>query len=160
MRWIACGRNCSYSCKPIFLKLCKCFCYGLKMCNWFWVYPPVICYQRFLLFRLIFCFQVQITIRIDTLWVQHFETMHTCFAWSVDVHVVLGLSSYYFLSNVSSRYFFSTFFHFFDLFFFSSQITIRKDTLWAQLLLEFSTDHFETIHTCSTWSVDVHVVSG
>ena len=37
-------------------------------------------------------------------------------------------------------------------------IAIRIDTLWAQLLLEFSTDHFETMHTCSTWSVDVHVV--
>ena len=33
-------------------------------------------------------------------------------------------------------------------------------TLWAQLLLEFSTDHFETKRTCSTWSVDVHVVWG
>ena len=30
-------------------------------------------------------------------------------------------------------------FHFFDLIFFSGQITIRKYTLWAQLLLEFST---------------------
>ena len=56
--------------------------------------------------------------------------------------------------------FFINFFYFFDVVFFSGQITIRIDTLWAQLLLEFSTDHFETMHTCSTWSVDVHVVLG
>ena len=29
-----------------------------------------------------------------------------------------------------------------------------------QLLLDFSTDHFETMHTCSTWSEDVHMVWG
>ena len=46
------------------------------------------------------------------------------------------------------------------IFFFSGQITIRIDTLWAQLLLEFSSDHFKTMHTCSTRSVDVHVVLG
>ena len=56
--------------------------------------------------------------------------------------------------------FFINFFHFFNLVFFSGQITITIDTLWEQLLLEFSTDHFETIHNCSTWSVDVHVVLG
>ena len=31
--------------------------------------------------------------------------------------------------------------------------------MWAQLL-EFSTDHFETMHICSTWSEDVPVVLG
>ena len=43
---------------------------------------------------------------------------------------------------------------------FSGQITIRMDTLWVQLHLEFSTDHFETMHTCSTLSVNVRVVFG
>ena len=43
---------------------------------------------------------------------------------------------------------------------FSAQFTIRIDTLWAQLLLEFSTDHFELMHTCSTWSVGMHLVLG
>ena len=80
---------------PIFLKLCRCFCHGLKMYIWFWGYPPEI---------------------------------------------------------------FINFFHFFNLVFFTGQI--RIDTLWAQLLLEFSTDHFETMHTCSTWSVDAHVLLG
>ena len=48
----------------------------------------------------------------------------------------------------------------FRLSFFSGQITIRIDILWAQILLEFSTDHLKTRHTCSTWSEDVHVVLG
>ena len=53
------------------------------------------------------------------------------------------------------------FIKFFYLVFFSGQITIRiEDTLWAQLLLEFSPDHFETMHTCSSWSVHVQVVLG
>ena len=37
-------------------------------------------------------------------------------------------------------------------------ISIRIDILWVQLLLDFSTDHLETMHTFSTWSKDVHVV--
>ena len=57
-------------------------------------------------------------------------------SWSEDMHVVLGLSFHYFFIN---------FLHFFD--FFSGLITIWIDTLWAQLLLEFFTDHFETTHT-------------
>ena len=46
--------------------------------------------------------------------------------------------------------------HFFDLVF-PGPISIGKDTL---CLLEFSTDHFETMHICSTWSEDVCVVLG
>ena len=41
---------------------------------------------------------------------------------------------------------------------FPGPINTRLDTLWAHLLLDFSTDHLETIHTYSTWSEDVHVV--
>ena len=75
---------------------------------------------------------------------QEFSTdvfeMRTCSTSSVDVHVVLELSS---------LYFFIFFFSFFFLLF-PGSICIRIDTLWAQILLEFSTDHFETMHTCST----------
>ena len=81
----------------------------------------------------------------------HFKTMHTCFTWSVNIDVVLGLSSRYFLSTFVT---FSTMF----FFFFSGPICIRIDILWAQLLLDFSTDHLESIQTCFTWSEDVHVV--
>ena len=72
-----------------------------------------------------------------------FETMQVFLSWSEDVHLILGLSSRYFFIKV------------FDLVFSS-----RIDTLWAQLLLEFSLDHLETVHTCSTWYEEVCVVLG
>ena len=37
----------SYSFIPNFLKLCRCFCHGLKMCMCFWGYTPIIFYQLF-----------------------------------------------------------------------------------------------------------------
>ena len=51
------------------------------------------------------------------------------------------------------------FYHLFRLFdlVFPCPITIRNDTLWAQLL-EFPTGHFETIHISSTWSENVLIV--
>ena len=79
-----------------------------------------------------------------------FETLQAFLSWSKDVHLVLGLSCYFFINL----------FHFFDLVFFSGPITVRIDTLREQFLLEFSTHHFETLHTCSTWTVGVHVVLG
>ena len=135
-----------------------CFCHGLKMCIWFWGYPPLFFINFFLFYYLIFFFSGQITIRIDTLRVQlflefsthHFETRHTCSTWCVDVLVALGLSSHFFLIN---------FFYFFNMFF-PDSITIRIDTLWVQLLVGFSIDHFESMRTCSTFSEDVHVVLG
>ena len=36
--------------------------------------------------------------------------------------------------------------------------TFTLGVLWAQLLLQFCTDHFETLHVFSTWYEDVHVV--
>ena len=49
------------------------------------------------------------------------------------------------------------FYHFFFslFFYFPGPISTRIDTLWAQILLEFSTNHFETTYVCSTWSEDV-----
>ena len=64
--------------------------------------------------------------------------MHTCSTWSEDVHVILGLSSHYFLSAL---------FHIFYLALFPGLISIGIDTLWSQLL-EFSTNHFETMKLC------------
>ena len=52
------------------------------------------------------------------------------------MRMVLGLSSYFVYH----------FFLFFDLVFFPGVVSIRIDTLWAKLLLEFSSDHFETMH--------------
>ena len=80
-------------------KLCILVLHGLKMCVWFRGYPPIIFYQLFHCFDLVFS---RSSTGIDTLWVQllefftnHFETMHICFTWSDDVQVVLGLSSYH-----------------------------------------------------------------
>ena len=57
----------------------------------------------------------------------HFETMGTCSTSSVNVHLVLGLSSLYFLSF---------FLLFFLLSLFPGSISIIIDTLWAQLILK------------------------
>ena len=62
--------------------------------------------------------------------------------------MVLGLSSYNFLSTFSI----------FSTWFFLGPVSIKTYILWAQLLLDFSTDHLETMHTCSSWSEDVHIV--
>ena len=66
-----------------FLKLCRYFCHGLKMCLCVWGYPPIIFHQFFPVFRLFFSFffffffffffSCQITIRIDTLCAQLFK---------------------------------------------------------------------------------------
>ena len=80
--------------------------------------------------------------------------MHTCSTWSEAVRVDLGLSSHYFYQL------FPPFFFTFFFFFFPGPISIGIDTMWAQLLLEFSTNHFETMHICSTWSENVPVVLG
>ena len=53
--------------------------------------------------------------------------------------------------------YFINFFLLFRLGFLGS-ITIRIDTLWTQFLPEFSTDHFETMHTCFTRSVNVYAL--
>ena len=33
--WVSCERNSSYSFVPIYLKLCRCFRHGMRMCMWF-----------------------------------------------------------------------------------------------------------------------------
>ena len=63
--------------------------------------------------------------------------MHTCSTWSEDMRVVLD-----------------QLFPLFWLSFFPGPFSIGIDTLWAQLLLEFFTNHFETMHICSTCSED------
>ena len=35
IQWVPCVRNTSCSFMPIFLKLYRCFCHGLKICMWF-----------------------------------------------------------------------------------------------------------------------------
>ena len=59
-----------FSVLPIFLKLCKCFCHGLKMCIWFWGFPPFILLINF--FHFLVFFQVRLLLKMDTEWAQLF----------------------------------------------------------------------------------------
>ena len=65
--------------------------------------------------------------------------MHT-YMRSVDVHMLLELSFHNFYQL----------FLLFRLSFFPGPISIIIDILWAQLVLEFFADRFETMHICST----------
>ena len=97
-QWVPCERNSSYNFIPIFLKLCKCFLHGLRMCMWFGYNPCVK-----------FCY----------------------------------------------------FFHFANFVIFWPQILWKccdSEYLWAQLLIQFYTDLFETLYMFLPWSGDVHMV--
>ena len=61
----------------------------------------------------------------------------------------LGLSSNYLFIHVFPLFWLSLF-----------QVQLVLDTLWAQLLLEFSTNHFETMYICSARPEDVRVFLG
>ena len=66
----------------------------------------------------------------------HFETMHT-------MHIILhGLYMYMSFVDCPPNIFNQLFLLFRLRFLFSGSIIIRIDTLWAQLLLGFSTGHF------------------
>ena len=45
--WVSCERNSSYSFLPIFLKLCRCFLHGVRMCMWFGYNCWIIFYHFF-----------------------------------------------------------------------------------------------------------------
>ena len=53
---------------------------------------------------------------------------------------------------------FCCFFHIVNFVIFHPQYIDNGYLLWAQLLLQFCTDHFETLHMFSSWYEDVHVV--
>ena len=79
-----------------------------------------------------------------------FETFQMFSAWNEEMHVVW-------------IWFFDNFFSLFllcelRLFFFSVWNAIKVGTLWAQLLLQFSFNCFETLQMFSEWNEDVHVV--
>ena len=108
------------------LETCILVLHGLKICVWFWGYPIFFFFNSHF-FDLDFPGPIStIRTRIDNLWApifiefstDHFKTMHTCFTWSVGVHVVLGSFSYYFC-----HFFFFFFFFFFVTFFFVTFFT-------------------------------------
>ena len=125
------------------------------MCICFWGYPTFIFYQLFFLFFDVF--QIPISIRIDTLCLQRILQFPPI-VFKLCILVLHGLKMCMWFWDYPTFIFYQLFPPF-D-FVFSDPISIGIDTLWAQLLLQFSTNHFETIHICSTWSEDVHVVFG
>ena len=133
MTWIACESNSSYSFKPILLKPCRCFCHCLKMSMCFWGYPLIIFYHFLDVFR--YKNRYLVGAIHPTVFQPSFLNYAYLFFMVWRCACVFGLSSHYF--------FIINFFHFLWLSFFPSPVSIGKDTLWAQFLLEFSTDHFE-----------------
>ena len=105
-------------------------------------------------------FQVPISIRIDRYFVgaTHPTVFHPSFLNYAYLFYMVWRCACGF--GIILPLFFINFFHVYWLSFFSGPISIGIDTLWAQLLLEFFTNHFETMHICSTWSEDVRVVLG
>ena len=74
----------------------------------------------------------------------HLETLQVFLSWSDDMHLV-----------ILPLFFFVNFSHFFNLFF-PGHITLRY--LVDAIPLRVFYRSFCTMHTCSAWSVDVHVV--
>ena len=56
------------------------------------------------------------------------------------------------------QYFAALLFHIVNFVIFHPQSTDSGYLLWAQLLLQFCTDCFETLHVFSSWYEDVHVI--
>ena len=77
----------------------------------------------------------------------HFETMHTCCGYIEDVHVNFG----------RRKKKFSTKLRHFGLRQFSVRLPYGVASLCNQLLLEFSSNQFETLHRCYKHIEDVHV---
>ena len=78
---VPCERNSSYNFIPIFLKLCTCFLYGLKMCIWF-VYMPCIYFCYFFHFANFVIFWPQILWKCCDSGYLVSATPHTILYWS------------------------------------------------------------------------------
>ena len=81
----------------------------------------------------------------------HFETMHTCCGYIENVHVNFCRQKNNF--DKIMAFWTSTIF----LVILGNFLHCRVWSLCNQLLLQFSMDHFETIHTCCGYIEDVHV---
>ena len=150
-QWVPCERNSSYSFIPIFLKLCTCFLYGLKMCIWFGYNPCIYFWKCFILWKC--CdsgYLVSATPHTILYWsfwnfVHVFAMVWRC-AYGLDIILELIFVTFSTLWTLS----------FSDLRFYESLETVG--TLWAQLLTQFYIDLYGTLHMFSPWSGDVHVV--
>ena len=158
-QWVPCERNSLYNFIPIFLKLCTCFLHGLKMCMWFG-YNPCIKFSYFFHFANFVIFWPQIlwkccdsgylvsatphTILYRSFWnfVHVFAMVWRC-AYGLDVILDLIFITFSTLWTLS----------FSELRFYESLQTVG--TLWVQLLLQFYTDLYETLHMILPWSFEI-----
>ena len=92
--WVSCERNSSYSFLLIFLKLCRCFLHGVRMCMWFGYNCWIIFYHFFHFVNLVI-FRPQcidsgylVSAILIQFYTNLFETLHTFSPWSENVHMV------------------------------------------------------------------------
>ena len=141
-----------------FFKLCRCFLYGVRMCMWFGYNCWIIFYHFFHFVNLVI-FQPQCidsgylvsatphTILYQSFWnFAHVFSMVWRCAYGLDMILAFIFVTFSTLRTLS----------FSDLRFYENVVTVG--TLWAQLLIQFYTDLFETLCMFSPWSGDVHMV--
>ena len=159
-QWVPCERNSSYNFMPIFLKLCTCFLHGLKVCIWFGCNPCIIFVTFSALGTLSFsdvrwkCCDsgYLVSATPHTILCQSFLNFAHVFpmvrrcACGLDIILDLIFVTFSTLWTLS----------FSDLRFYESVETVG--TLWAQLLIQFYTDLYETLHMFLPWCGDVHMV--
>ena len=161
-QWVPCERNSSYNFIPIFLKLCTCFLHGLKMCIWFG-YNPCIYFFTFSTLPTLSLSGLRFyenVVTVGTLWEQLLIQFLYWSFWNF-VHVFAMVWRCAYGLDIILELIFVTFstlwtLSFSDLRFYESLETVG--TLWAQLLIQFYTDLYETLHMVLPWSGDVHVV--
>ena len=161
-QWVPCERNSSYNFIPIFLKLCTCFLHGLKMCMWFG-YNPCFNFCYFFNFANFVIFWPQILWKCcDSEYLVR-ATPHTILYWSFwnFVHVFAMVWRCAYGLDIILELIFVTFstlwtLSFSDLWFYESLETVG--TLWAQLLIQFYTNLYETLHMLLPCSGDMHMV--
>ena len=142
----------------IFLKLCRCFLHGVRMCMWFGYNCWIIFYHFFHFVNLVI-FRPQCidsgylvsatphTILYQSFWnFAHVFTMVWRCAYGLDIILAFIFVTFSTLRTLS----------FSDLRFYENVVIVG--TLWAQLLIQFYTDLFETLYMFSPWSGDMHMV--
>ena len=156
--WVSCERNSSYSFLLIFLKLCRCFLHGVRMCMWFGYNCWIIFYHFFHFVNLVNFLPQCIdsgylvsatprTILYQSFWnFAHVFSMVWRYAYGLDIILAFIFITFSTLRTLL----------FSDLRFYENVVTVG--TLWAQLLIQFYTDLFETLYMFSSWSGDVHMV--
>ena len=161
-QWVPCERNSSYNFILIFLKLCTCFRHGLEICIRFG-YNPWINFCHFFHFVNFVIFWPQILWKSRDSGYLVSTTPHTFFYWSLwnFAHVFAMVWRYACGLDIILELIFVTFstlwtLSFSDLRFYESLETVG--TLWAQLLIQFYTNLYETLHMFLPWSGDMHMV--